>query len=170
MVFYSRDFDILIGISVLPTPQFISEQMISSSLGLYASSDYLQKSGALKTIHDLDNHRLISFGDRLDHPYNMVDWFLRVGCKLGEIRKPFLEINSFYGMIKLAEKGMGIITLSNNNPRIKKSGLIRVLSEIEGPSVDTFCSFSKSLENSKRVRVFVDFLREIFTNEKQQEA
>lgn len=167
---YNRDFDILIGLSAFPNPSYIHEKLMSSTLGLYASSEYIEKSGTPKTIHDLDHHSLISFGDRLDHPYNMVDWFLRIGCKLGEIRQPLLEVNSFYAMIKLVERGMGIITLSNNNPRIKKSGFIRMLPNIDGPRVDTYCNFSKSLENSKRVRVFINFLREIFANESQQEA
>jgi len=135
---------------------------------MYASLEYLKEFGTPQTIDDLDNHRLISFGDRIDHPYNVANWFLRLRCKTGEIRKPFLEINSFYGMLKLAEEGVGIITVVNNNPGIKKLGLIRVLPKIDGPIVETFYNYSKSLEKSKRVRVFCDFLRGVFTDETRQ--
>lgn len=71
-------------------------------------------------------------------------------------------------MLQLSKRGAGVITVLNNNPRIQKLKLLRVLPEVDGPIVETFCNFSKALENSKRVRVFVDFLREIFTHEKQQ--
>ena len=165
---YNRHFDAFIGISIPPQPHFIYEKIMSSSTGMYASLEYLKEFGTPQTIDDLDNHRLISFGDRIDHPYNVANWFLRLRCKTGEIRKPFLEINSFYGMLKLAEEGVGIITVVNNNPGIKKLGLIRVLPKIDGPIVETFYNYSKSLEKSKRVRVFCDFLRGVFTDETRQ--
>ncbi|OJW46997.1 MAG: hypothetical protein BGO67_09885 [Alphaproteobacteria bacterium 41-28] len=162
---YSKHYDVVIGVSAPSSFHFVHEKLFTRPIGLYASEEYLKKFGTPKVLNDLDHHRLISFGDRIDHPYNIVDWFLRAGCELGKIRKPFLEINSFYGKIKLAETGVGIITLANNNPAIKKLGLIRVLPEIDGPIVETFYNFSKSLENSKRVRVLKDFLMRIFADE-----
>jgi DNA-binding transcriptional LysR family regulator len=95
----------------------------------------------------------------------MVNWFLRLGCKHGQVRKPFIEFSSFYGMFQLAKAGVGIITNMNNHPRIQKLKLVRVLPDVSGPSVDTYSNFSKALENSKRVRVFVDFLREIYAHD-----
>jgi DNA-binding transcriptional LysR family regulator len=188
---YTRHFDALIGISPPSQLTFIYEKIIESSLGLYANLDYLEEFGIPSVINDLDNHRLISFGDRAEYngtqlnsglnsfqdltfsdggfvsdPYKMVDWLLHIGCETGKLRKPYLEINSFYGMLKLAERGVGIITLANNNPAIKKLGLIRVLPEIEGPVVETFLNYSKTLENSKKIKALKNFLKRIFTDEK----
>lgn len=108
---YDRHFDAIIGITPPPQPHFICEKIMSDSTGLYASRGYLKEFGEPKTLDELDHHRIISFGGRTDHPYNMFDWFLRAGCAPGKVRKPFFEFNSFYGMIKLAEKGVGIITI-----------------------------------------------------------
>lgn len=163
---YNKHCDILIGIEPLPEPHFIHEKVMGAPLGLYASADYLKEFGEPKTVQDLDHHRLLSFGDRIDHPYNMANWFLRLGCKHGQVRKPFIDFSSFHGMFQLAKAGVGIITTMNNNPNVQKLKLVRVLPDMSGPSINTYCNFSKALENSKRVRVFVDFLKGVYAHDK----
>ena len=68
-------------------------------------------------------------------------------------------------MLNLVEKRVGIVSLSHNNPGIKQRGLLRVLPEIDGPIVSTYYNYSKSLEQSKRIKVFGDFLRGNFKDE-----
>lgn len=165
--FYERHFDAIIDLTPPTHPHFIHEKIMSCSTGLYASLEYLKEFGEPKTLDDLEHHRLISFGGGIDHPYNMADWFFRAGCAPGKIREAFFDFNSYYGILKLAEKGVGIITIANNNPSIKKRRLLRVLPEINGPDVSNFYNYSKSLEGSKRIKVFGDFLQGIFKDESQ---
>ena len=63
----------------------IQKHLITFHLGLYASQQYLGKFGVPKNPEDLDNHRLIAFGNHSNSPFVDLDWHLKVGIKKGKI-------------------------------------------------------------------------------------
>lgn len=130
-------------------------------LQLYASKSYLENFGVPKTTEDLDKHRLINFGEYRKHPYDKFNWFLHIGSN-GQIREPYIQINTIQGLKSLAEAGLGIITLGHNSPIIKESNLIRVLPEIKGPIIDTYYIYSKQFRSSPRIKSFNKFLNKYF--------
>ncbi|MGB0935781.1 MAG: LysR family transcriptional regulator [Alphaproteobacteria bacterium] len=149
-----------ISITTLPTkqPDLIERKLISSHLKLYASQEYLDQFGTPKTVEDLDNHRIITFGDYLSHAFSNINWPLRVGCKPGQFREPYMQINSFAGMMAIASQGFGIVTLAAENPSLAKSNLVEILPDVEGPTIDTYLVYHMQLKNSKRVIAFREYM------------
>jgi len=86
-----------------------------------------------------------------------VNWLLTAGCGPDVRRKPVLQINNGYGLLQAVEAGMGIANLPAYLAR-KNQKLTQVLTDIHGPSFDTFFVYPPELRNTKRISVFRDFL------------
>lgn len=155
----TREADVSIRPYIEDQPNLIQEYLFTCRMQLYASPEYLEKYGAPATLQELDNHRIITFGESTSRPYLDIDWPLRVGKKTGEIRKAYLCINSSYGAARLAEAGLGIVALSKEYPNIDKLNLLPILSLAKGPIIDIYYVYPKTIKNSKRVKVFSDFIK-----------
>jgi DNA-binding transcriptional LysR family regulator len=131
--------------------------LVTFHLGMYASSQYLKEFGVPKTPEDLDHHRLIVFGEHSVHPYGNINWLLKVGSSQQHPREPYMCINSSQGLLWAAEAGLGIASLSqeyaNENP-----DLIRILPDIETPSIDFYYVYPPQFKTSGRVTAFGEFL------------
>lgn len=156
----AREADVLIAPYMNNAPDLVHTYLFSCCLQLYASPEYLEKFGCPKTVDDLSNHRLITFGTDTIRPYSDIDWLLRIGLPSGMVRKPYLSINSSKGASQLAEHGLGIVALSDEFPQIKSLNLVKILPEVQGPKVDLYYIYPQSLQHSKRVRVFGQYLEE----------
>lgn len=143
------------------SPDFIQKSMMKVNLKLYASPEYIKKHGTPKNLKDLDNHQLLTYGDYINHPYENINWILNAGSNAGEIREPYLQVNSMQGLQLMAESGFGIISLSRENPSLKTSNLVPILPEIDGPEIETFLIYPMQLKNSKRVQAFRAYMEEI---------
>jgi DNA-binding transcriptional LysR family regulator len=154
----ARETDVAIRPFIEGQPDLVQEYLFSCFLQFYASPEYIEKSGNLKSIHDLDNHRIITFGESMIRPYSDVDWPLRIGTQENHIRKPYISINSSKGACRLAELGVGIVALSKEFPGIEKLNLINVLPDIKGPTVDLYYVYPTALKKSKRVQALGKYL------------
>ncbi len=166
----AREADVLIAPFIEHSPDLIQTYLFSCCLQLYASPQYLEKFGYPQTIDDLNNHRLITFGADTIRPYSDIDWLLRVGLPSGKVRKPYLSINSSKGASQLAEQGLGIVALSDEFPHIKELNLVKILPEIKGPTIDLYYIYPQSLQNSKRVKVFGDYLEKHIPQESKKKS
>jgi DNA-binding transcriptional LysR family regulator len=143
------------------SPDFIQKSMIKVKLKLYASPEYIQKHGSPKDLKDLDKHQLLTYGDYINHPYENINWILNAGASSGQVREPYLQINSMHGLQLMAEAGFGIISLSPENPSLKISNLVQILPDAEGPDIETFLVYPMQLKNSKRVQAFREYMDEL---------
>jgi DNA-binding transcriptional LysR family regulator len=152
----TREADVAIRTYAENQPDLVQDYLSSFHLGLYASEKYLQKHGIPKKVQDLDNHRLLSFGEYKIHPYGNINWCLTVGAY--KDRKPFLSINSSQGLHLMAENGLGIAALSkeyaSNNTK-----LVRILPHVDGPKIDIYYVYPTRLKEIKRIAVLGEFLR-----------
>ncbi len=129
---------------------------------LFASEVYLQKASALEKAEDLDNHKLIVFDPSrsITRTATNPHWILRVGLTPGNIRKPFMSINSAECLAQLAKTGLGIIALSDDSSLIEKYNLIRVLPTVEEPPVKMCYTYPRSSENLTIVKFLGSYLKE----------
>jgi DNA-binding transcriptional LysR family regulator len=156
--------DVFIHPYIENQPHLIQHFLKSYHLKLYASSKYLEQHGEIKTLDDLNNHRLISFGAP-SYPYDASNWLLRVGMPEGEIRTPYAQLNATQGRFELAKQGVGIVSLPQEHPGIGKSGLVEVLPEIEGPTLEIFVIYSEEIKDVKKIQVFEEFLHSLYPQE-----
>lgn len=156
------DIDIVIRPKMKERQDIIQHHMMTMSLKMYASAEYLVEYGTPKTPQDLDNHKLIAYGNLDKHPYADLNWHLKVGMAEGKIRDPYLVTNATFGRTRYAEEGLGIILIPDKHPAIVEAGLVCVMPEVATPKVDLYCIYPKRLENLKKISYFTDFITQVY--------
>jgi DNA-binding transcriptional LysR family regulator len=158
--FSIHEADVIIHPRIKEQPDLEQKYLMTFHLGLFASPEYLAQFGVPQVPADLNAHRLISYGDLGFHPFDNANWHLSLEMPAGQIRPPYLQINSALSLCRLAEQGVGIISVACEQPEINKMKLVPVLSNIPGPTIKAYYIYPRHLKDSKRVQAFYDFLKE----------
>ena len=154
-----READVAIRMRRPTQPDLVQRHLLRVHLHAYASAAYIEEWGMPMTTEELDDHRLIVYSDgplaRITNP----GWLLDRGPKEHDRRRPVFRVNNTLGMLRAVESGIGIAALPDYiiKPDTKA---VRVLPDIDGPSIETFFVYPEELRNSKRIGVFRDFLLE----------
>lgn len=150
-----READVAIRLFPAKHPDLIQKKLTTLKNSAYASNDYLRVHGVPSTRQDLAKHRLIAFPDDRQ-PFAEVNWLFKP-AKSQEELTPAFTINSMFGMLKSVESGIGIAGLPDymvqGLPHISK-----VLPQLSGPETDVYLIYSMELRNSKRIKMFKEFL------------
>ena len=149
--------DIAVFPYIPDVPNLKHKHLKKFRLKLYASPSYSQKNGLPKTVEDLDVHKLISYNPEFA-PFKALDWHLSLGKPPdAPKREPYLIVNNLFQAV---EQGLGIASLTVENPYRKSTNLINVLPEYEGPAMNIYCIYPEHLSFSKRVTSFIKTLEE----------
>jgi len=151
-----READVAIRMHPPKQPDLVQRHLLTIEWHVCASPEYLKKFGTPTKAEDLDNHRLVLFGDYRP-PVPDIDWLSEVGRRAGNPHRAVLEINSTHGMLLAAKSGLGIAVLPDFM-HAEASGLVQILTDVKAPKVDVYFVYPEELRNSKRVAVFRDFL------------
>ncbi len=134
----------------------IQRKLGTVATNLYAAPEYLKIHGVPRTALDLDNHRIIAYGDD-NSPLQEMSFACRVGRDDAPPRPATLKVNNVFAMMRAVDAGLGIADvpdyMASALPR-----LVRVLPEITGPTFDLYFIYPSDLRRSKRVAAFRDFL------------
>jgi DNA-binding transcriptional LysR family regulator len=156
-----READVAIRLNPPRQPDLIQKRLMTVHTHLYAAPEYLESAPPLETADDLDRHRLISYGsDAMPPPVPSLNWVLEAGRDEqhhGPPRRPALQINNVYGMLRAAERGLGVASLPDYLCSTSRR-VIRVLPQLEGPNFDAYFVYAEEMRASKRLSVFRDFL------------
>jgi DNA-binding transcriptional LysR family regulator len=156
-----READVAIRFHLPVQAELIQKPLIGIRHYLCASPDYLARHGVPRSIADLDQHRLIAYGDAAPEFLKGINWALELGHQ-GAPRTPALMINNSHGVLQAVEAGAGIAALPSY--LIRFSGKVRVvMPELEGPVFRTFFTYPVELRKSLRVAALRDFLVERMT-------
>ncbi len=157
-----READVAIRLQPPRQPDLVQRRLMTVHTHIYGSREYLERYGRPRTPEELDGHRLIAYGEEVQAPVPSLNWILAAGRESGEERRPrraVLKINNVYGMLRAAERGVGLASLPDYLASTSYR-LERVLPELEGPSFTAYFVYPSELRASKRVAVFRDFLLE----------
>jgi len=152
-----READVAIRMSPPRQPDLIQRHLVSVQVHIYATAEYLQKFGTPQRAEDLEEHRVIVYGEDARPPVPGVNWLLEVGVRPGQDRRPILTVNNTYGMLRAIKSGLGIAALPDFVAN-EHTSLVRVLPEISGPPNEAYFVYPEELRTSKRISVFRDFL------------
>ena len=134
----------------------IQRKLGSVATNLYASPEYLKTNGVPQTPQDLDNHRIIAYGD-VDTVMQEMSFACRVGRDDSPPRQATLKVNNVFAMLRAVDAGLGIADVPDymaaTMPR-----LVKVLPDHMGPTFDLYFIYPSDLRRSKRVGAFRDFL------------
>jgi DNA-binding transcriptional LysR family regulator len=151
-----READVAIRMHPPRQPDLVQRHLGEIRWQVWASPDYLKAHGTPEKAEDLDNHKLVLFGDRKP-PVLDVNWLAEVGRKDGTPRRGLLEVNSLQAMLVAIRAGIGIGAIPDYLMH-EPGGLIPLLPNVQKPHVDMYFVYPEELRNSKRVSVFRDFL------------
>ena len=152
-----RQADVAIRFKAPRQADLIQRHLMTVHIHAYASTGYIKRHGMPQSADELDQHRIITYGDAGRSPVPEADWLLRVGAKGGNVRRPHLMINNVYGIKNAVLSGAGIGAL----PDVMAYGdenLIQILPEMEGPEFDAYFVYVEEMRASKRIAVFREFL------------
>lgn len=152
-----RQADVAIRMQPARQPDLVQRPLLTYSMGIYGSPDYLAKQGRPRTPEELDQHRLIAFGETMPWPEKHVDWLLKSGAGPNGVRRPILRVNSLYGIYRAVCSGLGLASLPDFVIP-QDSGLIQVLPQLEAPRIQAYFVYPEELRNAKRIMIFRDFL------------
>ena len=126
---------------------------------IFASKDYLKVNGLPKTTNELDDHKIISYGEDAQPPIDRhrLNWLLTIGKENKRPRKPIFEVSSIYGIAKATEVGMGIASLPDWM-EFEMIELTEILSQLEGPKMSISLCYNYELRNDSRIKAFKDFM------------
>jgi DNA-binding transcriptional LysR family regulator len=160
-----READVAIRLFPAKQSDLIQKKLTTLYNSLYASNEYLRIHGVPKTAADLRSHQLITYGDEPNQPFADVNWILKISSDNAlERRRVFFKINSLFGMMKALKSGMGIAGLPDYM-LLGANRVTRVLPDIQGPLTDVYVVYSMELRNSKRIKVFKEFITRKLTEE-----
>lgn len=151
-----READVAIRMHPPKQPDLIQRHLMEIRWVVCASPAYLAEHGTPQRPEELDDHRLVLFGDYRP-PVADMNWLAEAGRRSAQPRRPRLEVNSLNAMALSIRAGAGIGALPDWM-HDELDGLTRLLPELKSPKVDVYFVYPEELRNSKRVAVFRDFL------------
>jgi DNA-binding transcriptional LysR family regulator len=152
-----READVAIRMSPPRQPDLVQRHLMTVRVHLYAAPEYLKKHGTPRRGEELDQHRLVVYGDESRAPISNINWVLEAGLKPGHERRPILQVNNTYGLLRAVSSGLGIAALPDY-VAVEAPDLVRLLPELTGPPVEAYFVYPEELRSSKRISVFRDFL------------
>lgn len=152
-----READVAIRLVPPRQPDLIQRRLMAVHSHVYAAPAYLQRYGIPKSAKDLDNHRIIIYSDDPPAPFPNTNWLLTAGATVGASRQPIYRVNNIYSIFRAAQSGLGVASIPDYLVG-QDSSLVRILPELEGPTLDAFFVYPEALRHSARVTVFRDFL------------
>ncbi|MBY9066600.1 LysR family transcriptional regulator [Hyphomonas sp. WL0036] len=134
----------------------IQRKLGTVATNLYASAEYLKAHGTPREPQDLDDHRIIAYGDD-STPLIEMAFACRVGRDDAPPRPATIKVNNVFAMLRAVDAGLGIADVPDymaaNFPR-----LVRVLPDVTGPTFDLYFIYPSDLRRSKRVAAFREFI------------
>jgi DNA-binding transcriptional LysR family regulator len=106
-----READVAIRMAPPRQPELIQRHLMTVHLNIYAAPSYLKRHGIPKVPEDIDQHRVIVYGNDMRPPVEDIDWLLRAGTKKDKPRRPILKVNSVYAILRAVQSGLGLASL-----------------------------------------------------------
>lgn len=153
-----READVGVWLQQPTQGDLIQRRLFTVHLHVYASRDYLKRFGTPETLADLDNHRIMTFGEPVPAQIQDINWLETAGLDPPARRRAVLSVNNLYAVKQAARNGLGLAILPDYMAR-EESDLVQVLSDAANlPAFDTYFVYPEEAKASKRVAVFRDFL------------
>jgi DNA-binding transcriptional LysR family regulator len=152
-----READIAIRMQPPTQADLVQRRLLTVHNHLYASPTYLKRHGTPRNLADLQDHKLITYGEDTPPPVTEINWLQKAGRAQGIELNPVLTVNNIYGLLLAVENDVGIASLPDYMIA-EQPKFIRVLPDVAAPSFDTYLVYPDELRETKKISVFRDFL------------
>jgi DNA-binding transcriptional LysR family regulator len=152
-----RQADCAIRLRQPQQPDLIQRRLFTVHFHAYAAPTYIARFGKPENVADLDNHRIVNFGEPAPAYLKDINALEKIGRMDGDPRPAIFQINNLVSVMSAVQRGLGIGLLPDYLIA-KESNLVQVLPEMEQPSFDTFFCYPEALKATAKLNVFRDFL------------
>ena len=128
---------------------------------------YLARHGTPRTVDDLDDHKIIVYGDDVHAPMDDINWLLTADRDPDAPRKPALTVNNVHAILRAVTNDIGIAALPYYLSA-DQSELREILPDLIGPKFDVYFVYPEEMRHSKRIAVLRDFLLDEVTADQQE--
>ncbi|MEM7693376.1 MAG: LysR family transcriptional regulator [Pseudomonadota bacterium] len=152
-----READIAIRWRQPVQPDLVQRRLFTVHFHVYAALSYLERCGAPRTLADLDEHRLVTFGPNPPTYLRELNWLETAGREDDDPRTPAVRVNNMLAMRTAIDTGVGLGVL----PDFVVDGddkVVRLDMGAEPPSYNLYFVYASELRNSARVQAFRDFI------------
>ncbi|MEM5457655.1 MULTISPECIES: LysR family transcriptional regulator [Paraburkholderia] len=142
--------------------------LVARRIGLFegvtcAAPDYIERAGMPTSLDDLENHKAVNyFSSRTGRT---IDWAFMVDGKEVEVKmKSIVSVNDADAYVTCGLEGFGLIqpALFMVLPHLRSGQLVEVLPELKPLPMPISAVYPHSRHLSPKVRVFVDWIAELF--------
>ena len=152
-----READIAIRMRRPSQPDLIQRKLFTVHYHAFASVDYVKRFGEPKSLDDLAEHRLVSFGGN-EPSYLLATHYLATVGRDGQERRTIgLTVNNIGALHRAMVAGAGIGILPDYAVDGEQQ-LVQVLRESEMPSMESYLVYAEEMRTVARVQAFRDFL------------
>ena len=135
----------------------IRRMLFTSRVRAFASTQYVRKFGAPKTLEELDQHRIVSYSGQPAQHLTAITWIETAGRDGKGPREPAFRANSVVALRYAIRAGIGIGMIPDYMTD-NEADLVPVLTEIDPPTLPILFCYPEELKSSKKVQVLRDFL------------
>ena len=142
--------------------------LVARRIGLFegvtcAAPDYIERAGMPTSLEDLENHKAVNyFSSRTGRT---IDWAFMVDGKEIEVKmKGIVSVNDADAYVTCGLEGFGLIqpALFMVLPHLRSGQLVEVLPDLKPLPMPISAVYPHSRHLSPKVRVFVDWIAELF--------
>ncbi|MCB1429276.1 MAG: LysR family transcriptional regulator [Nitratireductor sp.] len=153
----TRQADCAIRLRQPQQSDLIQRRLFTVHFHIYASPGYVKRHGQPLSIADLDNHRIVTFGENAPPYLAEMNWLERAGRPVGQPRLPVCSVNNVLALRKVVESGAGIAVLPDYVVE-DRHALLQLIQNAEVPEFDTYFCYPEALRSSAKLKAFRDFL------------
>ncbi|WP_048648022.1 LysR family transcriptional regulator [Nitratireductor soli] len=152
-----RQADCAIRMRQPQQPDLIQRKLFTVHFHLFASPSYVNRYGKPVSIGDLDEHRIVTFGEAVPAHLSDMNWLETAGRPEGSKRIATLQINNILSIKLAVQRGAGIAMLPDYMVG-KSNDLVQLMPETAVPSFDTYFCYPTVMKNQAKLHAFRDFL------------
>lgn len=153
----TRQADCAVRLRQPQQPELIQRKLFTVHLHIFASPSYIKRYGHPESLDDLEQHRIISYGENVPAYLRDMNWLQNVGMKAGKQRPTAFRVNNLMALRRAVETGAGIAVLPDYIVE-DRHALVQLLPDVEVPQFDTYFCYPEEMRATAKLRVFRDFL------------
>ena len=152
-----READVALRLREPSQPDLMRRRLFTVHYHLYASLDYVKQHGQPRTLEELDQHRILSYGVTGASFLHSMNSLLTAGRDSKSPRVSAMSVNNITALHKGVCAGVGIAVLPDYLIE-EDSPLLRLLPQSQMPEYDCFLVYPEEMRSVARIQVFRDFL------------
>ena len=152
-----READVAIWTREPEQADLIRRQLSTVPVRAFASTQYVRRFGAPRSLAELDGHRFISYGGTPVPHLSAVRWLETAGREGKDPRVPSFRVNSVVAIKYAIRAGIGIGLIPDYLTE-EETELVPVLGDVELPTMPLIFVYPEELKTAKKIQVLRDFL------------